>query len=109
VPEKRILVAARNVQVVTDDVKILTAKVIGTDSKSDLALIKVDGNDFSFVKFAEYDPRIGDWVIAVGNPFGLGGTAPPTSPTALASRRRKARSSTRRKRQPGRQGGDHGW
>ena len=34
----------------------------------------MDGNDFPFVKFADRDPRIGDWVIAVGNPFGLGGT-----------------------------------
>jgi serine protease Do len=65
---------AKTVQVVTDDGKTLTAKVIGTDPKTDLALIKVDGNDFPFVKFADSDPRIGDWVIAVGNPFGLGGT-----------------------------------
>jgi serine protease Do len=65
---------AKTVQVVTDDGKILTAKVIGTDPKTDLALIKVDGNNFPFVKFADHDPRIGDWVIAVGNPFGLGGT-----------------------------------
>src|SRR5271168_1684905 len=65
---------AKTVQVVTDDGKLLTAKVIGTDPKTDLALIKVDGNDFPFVKFADRDPRIGDWVIAVGNPFGLGGT-----------------------------------
>jgi serine protease Do len=65
---------AKTVQVVTDDGKILSAKVIGTDPKTDVALIKVDGNDFPFVKFADRDPRIGDWVIAVGNPFGLGGT-----------------------------------
>ena len=65
---------AKTVQVVTDDGKILNAKVIGTDPKTDLALIKVDGTDFPFVKFADHDPRIGDWVIAVGNPFGLGGT-----------------------------------
>ncbi|HXN67510.1 MAG TPA: PDZ domain-containing protein, partial [Bradyrhizobium sp.] len=38
-------------------------------------LIKVDGrNDFPHVRFADHAPRIGDWVIAVGNPFGLGGT-----------------------------------
>ena len=49
--------------------------MIGTDPRSDLALIKVDGrSDFPFVKFAEGNPRIGDWVLAVGNPFGLGGT-----------------------------------
>ena len=65
---------ADRVQVVTDDGKIMSAKVIGTDAKTDLALIKVDGQDFPFVKFANHDPRIGDWVIAVGNPFGLGGT-----------------------------------
>jgi len=68
---------AKTVQVITDDGKTLSAKVIGTDPKTDLALIKVeklDGKDFSFVKFADHDPRIGDWVVAVGNPFGLGGT-----------------------------------
>ena len=66
---------AENVQVTTDDGKIYQAKVIGTDPRSDLALIKVDGrSDFPFVKFAEGNPRIGDWVLAVGNPFGLGGT-----------------------------------
>ena len=65
---------AKTVQVVTDDGKTLSAKVIGTDEKTDLALIKVDGNNFPFVKFADRDPRIGDWVVAVGNPFGLGGT-----------------------------------
>jgi serine protease Do len=49
--------------------------VIGTDPKTDLALIKVDGKqDFSYVKFSDQPPRIGDWVVAVGNPFGLGGT-----------------------------------
>jgi serine protease Do len=65
---------AKTVQVVTDDGRTLNAKVIGTDPKTDVALIKVEGNDFPFVHFADRDPRIGDWVIAVGNPFGLGGT-----------------------------------
>ena len=66
---------AENVQVTTDDGKIYPAKVIGTDTRSDLALIKIDGRgDFPYVKFADGNPRIGDWVLAVGNPFGLGGT-----------------------------------
>jgi len=66
---------AQSVQVTTDDGTIYTAKVIGTDKKTDLALIKVDGKkDFSYVKFADAPPRVGDWVVAVGNPFGLGGT-----------------------------------
>jgi serine protease Do len=66
---------AKSVQVTTDDGTVYTAKVIGTDPKTDLALIKVDGNkEFPFVKFAEHAPQVGDWVVAVGNPFGLGGT-----------------------------------
>ena len=66
---------ASNVQVKLDDGKTYDAKVIGTDPRSDLALIKVDGRtDFPFAKLSEKSPRIGDWVLAVGNPFGLGGT-----------------------------------
>ncbi len=65
---------AENVQVTTDDGKTYTAKVIGTDPRTDLALVKVDGKDFPYVKLAEHTPRVGDWVLAVGNPFGLGGT-----------------------------------
>jgi serine protease Do len=66
---------AKSVQVTTDDGTIYTAKVVGTDQKTDLALIKVDGKgDFPYVKFADKAPAVGDWVVAVGNPFGLGGT-----------------------------------
>jgi len=65
---------AKTVQVITDDGRTIDAKVVGTDPKTDLALIKVDGNNFPFVKFADHNPRVGDWVVAVGNPFGLGGT-----------------------------------
>jgi len=65
---------AETVQVTADDGKTYSAKVIGTDQRTDLALIKVDGSDFPYVKLADHTPRIGDWVLAVGNPFGLGGT-----------------------------------
>jgi serine protease Do len=66
---------AKSVEVTTDDGTKYTAKVVGTDPKTDLALIKVDGkSDFPYVKFADHAPRVGDWVVAVGNPFGLGGT-----------------------------------
>jgi serine protease Do len=52
-----------------------SAKVIGTDERTDLAVVKVDGaTDLPFVKFATDEARVGDWVVAVGNPFGLGGT-----------------------------------
>ncbi len=65
---------ADNVKVTADDGKTYSAKVIGTDPKTDLALIKIEGSNFPFVKLADTPPRIGDWVLAVGNPFGLGGT-----------------------------------
>jgi serine protease Do len=65
---------AESVEVTTDDGKIHTAKVIGTDPRTDLALIKVEGGSFPYVNLASAPPRIGDWVIAVGNPFGLGGS-----------------------------------
>ena len=62
------------VEVLTDDGRTLTAKVVGTDPKTDLALLKVEGTGFPYVELAPGAPRIGDWVLAVGNPFGLGGT-----------------------------------
>ncbi len=66
---------AESVEVTTDDGKTYTAKVVGTDPKTDIALLKVErSGNFPFVKFSEVQPRIGDWVLAVGNPFGLGGT-----------------------------------
>jgi len=66
---------AKTVEVTTDDGKSYQAKVIGSDAKTDLALLKVDGrSDFAHVPLTDTKPRIGDWVIAVGNPFGLGGT-----------------------------------
>ena len=65
---------AESVQITTDDGKLHTAKVIGTDPRTDLALIKVEDGPFPYVKLSERSPRIGDWVLAVGNPFGLGGT-----------------------------------
>jgi serine protease Do len=66
---------AVKVEVVTDSGATYQAKVIGTDPKSDLALLKVDGHaDFPFVKLAKETPKIGEWVVAMGNPFGLGGT-----------------------------------
>ena len=66
---------AVKVEVLTDSGATFDAKVIGTDAKSDLALIKVEGHtDFPFVKLAAATPQIGEWVVAMGNPFGLGGT-----------------------------------
>ncbi|MEG8229752.1 Do family serine endopeptidase [Candidatus Rickettsia tasmanensis] len=55
----------------------LSAKLIGNDTKTDLALLKIDSEEpLPFVEFGDSnDARVGDWVIAIGNPFGnLGGT-----------------------------------
>ncbi|MCX7303281.1 MAG: Do family serine endopeptidase, partial [Hyphomicrobiales bacterium] len=63
--------------VVTDSGKELDAKLVGTDPRTDLAVLKVDpeGHKFTYVDFADdAKVRVGDWVVAVGNPFGLGGT-----------------------------------
>ncbi len=68
---------AASVTIKTNDGKTWKARVIGTDPKTDLALLKVEdaaGKTFPYVQFADKDPRVGDWVVAVGNPFGFGGT-----------------------------------
>src|SRR6201992_1795843 len=75
VTNNHVVDGANKVEVTTDDGKTFKAKVIGTDARTDLALIKVEGgSDFPSTKLSEGKPRIGDWVLAVGNPFGLGGT-----------------------------------
>jgi serine protease Do len=55
----------------------LDAKLIGTDPETDLAVVKViDPGKYPYVEFEQTDKvRVGDWVVALGNPFGLGGTA----------------------------------
>ena len=74
VTNNHVVEKAESVQITTDDGKIHKAKVIGTDPRTDLALIKVEDGPFPYVKLSDKSPRIGDWVLAVGNPFGLGGT-----------------------------------
>jgi serine protease Do len=62
-------------EVTTDSGKTYQAKVVGTDPQTDLAILKVSASiEFAYVRFATGLPRVGDWVLAVGNPFGLGGT-----------------------------------
>lgn len=51
------------------------ARIVGRDPSSDLAVLKIDGENLPFVQFGDSDElRVGDWVLAIGNPFGLGGT-----------------------------------
>jgi serine protease Do len=66
---------AKRVEIRTTDGKSYRAKVVGTDAKTDLAVLKVKASArFPYVTFAETAPRVGDWVLAMGNPYGLGGT-----------------------------------
>jgi len=75
VTNNHVVDGADKVEITTDDGKTHIAKVIGTDARTDIALIKVEGSsNFPFAKLSDGKPRIGDWVLAVGNPFGLGGT-----------------------------------
>ncbi len=75
VTNNHVVDGADEVDVTTTDGKEYQAKVIGTDPRTDVALLKIEGaKDLPWVKLADSAPRVGDWVIAVGNPFGLGGT-----------------------------------
>ncbi len=64
-----------DVELVLDNGKTVGARIVGTDKKTDLALLKIkESGTYPFVQFGSKTPRVGDWVVAVGNPFGLGGT-----------------------------------
>ena len=76
VTNDHVVAGAEEVEVVLQDERRLKARLVGRDPATDLAVLKVDGGRFPFVNFAQTaQPRIGDWVVAVGNPFGLGATA----------------------------------
>lgn len=74
VTNNHVIEGADEVSIVMQDGTTLNAEVLGTDSRTDLAILKVEGDDFTFVRLADAQPRIGEWVVAIGNPFGLGGT-----------------------------------
>ena len=65
---------ATKVTVVFEDGSEKVAEIVGTDERTDLAVVKIEGEDLPFVNFETESSRVGDWVVAVGNPFGLGGT-----------------------------------
>ena len=63
------------VTVILTNRKEYTARIIGRDTASDLALLKIDATNLPFVNFGDSSRvRVGDWVLAIGNPYGLGGT-----------------------------------
>jgi len=76
VTNNHVVEGADEIKVTLKDGRELKATIVGRDENTDLAVIKVQGTGFTFVSFETVaKPRVGDWVIAVGNPFGLGGTA----------------------------------
>jgi serine protease Do len=74
VTNNHVVADATKVTVVFDDGTEQVAEVVGTDERTDLAVLKIEGEDLPFVTFEDEASRVGDWVVAVGNPFGLGGT-----------------------------------
>ena len=75
VTNNHVIEDADKVEVSMNDERTYTAKVIGTDPSTDLALIKIEGEEFPFTTFANSDDvKVGEWVLAVGNPFNLTST-----------------------------------
>ena len=67
---------ADQIEVTTNDNRVFSADLVGTDASSDIAVLKIKGNDpFPYLRFADSDQtRIGEWALAVGNPFNLNST-----------------------------------
>jgi serine protease Do len=76
VTNNHVIDGANEIVVILQDGSKLPAKLVGSDDKTDLALLKVEAEEpLPAVAFGDSDAaRVGDWVVAVGNPFGLGGT-----------------------------------
>ncbi|MBI1405856.1 MAG: Do family serine endopeptidase [Caulobacter sp.] len=85
VTNNHVVEGADEIMVTLKDGRELPATLVGRDDGTDLAVLKVKGSGFTFVSFENTaKPRVGDWVITVGNPFGLGGTATAGIVSALA-------------------------
>jgi serine protease Do len=85
VTNRHVVDGATKVKVSFDNQEEYDATIKGTDERTDLALLKIEPKKpLTTVKFAEKTPRVGDWVLAVGNPFGLGGTVTAGIVSALA-------------------------
>lgn len=66
---------ASEIEVTLNDNRKLNAKLVGTDPETDIALLKIEGDDFPYIPFGNSDNlKVGEWVLAVGNPFNLTST-----------------------------------
>lgn len=72
VTNNHVIEKADEIQVTLNDNRVFTATLVGTDSNTDLALIKIEGDEFPVVPMGDSDDlKLGEWVLAVGNPFNL--------------------------------------
>ena len=76
VTNNHVIEGAEEIEVFLTDGTRLPARIVGSDDKTDLAVLKVDaGRDLPYVQFGDSDTAVvGNWVMAIGNPFGLGGS-----------------------------------
>ncbi|MEZ5900715.1 MAG: Do family serine endopeptidase [Hyphomicrobiaceae bacterium] len=86
VTNNHVIDGATKIQVQFDLGEKYDAKLVGTDQRTDIALLKIENAKTTFpaVKLSKKQPRVGDWALAVGNPFGLGGTVTAGIVSALA-------------------------
>jgi serine protease Do len=85
VTNNHVIAGAQKIVVSFDEKEKIPAELVGTDPRTDLALLKIKSDkQFPYVRFAKEESREGDWVVAVGNPFGLGGTVTAGIVSALA-------------------------
>lgn len=76
VTNNHVVQGATDVVVSLADGRQFPARIVGRDPPTDLAVVKIEARELPYVSFARSAlPQVGDWVVAVGNPFGLGGTA----------------------------------
>jgi Do/DeqQ family serine protease len=75
VTNNHVVADAEKIEITLHDKRLLTAKVIGLDPNTDVALIKIDAENLPTLSFANSDElKVGEWVVAVGNPFNLEST-----------------------------------
>lgn len=87
VTNNHVVEGADQIEVTLDDNRRYTAQIIGTDPDTDLALLKVEEKGLSYLKFGNSDSlQIGEWVLAVGNPFNLTSTVTKGIVSAKARR-----------------------
>jgi Do/DeqQ family serine protease len=75
VTNSHVIEGANEIEVTTNDNQIYTAKLIGSDEATDIALLKIEGKDFPVIPFGDSEAlKVGEWVLAIGNPFNLTST-----------------------------------